>query len=231
MKVIIATMVWKRKHVFEIWAQAARDLIMANKKINIQVVCCGSCPEDREMVLEAGFTYVHAPNVPLGRKAQRRLMACKGMQPDRILFLGSDDIVSPGAFTYIMKQDVEHVASMDLFYWAEGRLVYSHGYQNSRKGEPMAVGRCLKRSLLDRIGWKMWNRKMLRYIDKPAYLAVLSGRPTHHYYSLLKTKNLIIDIKTSENMTKFSMRLNYAETMIDIEDHFSPEVCKMLKEL
>lgn len=221
-------MVWKREPIFNIWAQAVKDIIESSNH-EIIVVCAGSCPQDRTMVVNHGFYYVHTPNVPLGRKAQKRLDVCKGLNADKVLFLGSDDIVSRETFEYIVSRHAEHTASMDLYYWADNKLVYSQGYINDRKGEPMAVGRCLTSSFLDRIGWRLWNKKLLRFIDKSASKMIRSGEPTSHYYWLRTTNNMVLDIKSAESLTPFQWRLNYEKTRVRIEDHFSETVCQMLR--
>jgi len=121
MKVVIATMIWQRPEVFKVWAACAMTIIKLFPEIHIEVVVAGSeGRKSRELVEGFGFLYVEVKNEPIGRKANRRLMACEKLNPDYVLFLGSDDVVSPKAFNYLyrlMQLGVDEIVNMDLYYY------------------------------------------------------------------------------------------------------------------
>lgn len=239
MNVLVPVMVYGRWDVFHVWSLAMRDLIDAYPEHSIKVLCVGSEGSvSSEAARRYGWDYQHAPNSPLGNKAQMRLDYAKEYQADYLLFLGSDDVMGVYTLNHYLKameMGVEHIAPYDIFYWVRGRLIYSPGYSHrhlsNRYGEPLAVGRCLKTSFLDRIGWKLWPRDRVIHIDRPAHQTIQRHRPTRYYFTHAGSATMIMDIKSRESVTPFVLRPDHRYLEDILEHHFSPEVCKAIRNL
>ena len=155
-------MMWQRPELFEIWAAGAKRLVKDFPEMKAEVVVAGSEGErTRDIVEGHGFSYVEVRNEPLGHKANVRLQWCRILNPSHVLLLGSDDLMSSTTLGYIlmmMNEGFDEVCSMDLYLYntANKEAVYSEGYINHRKGEPIAVGRCVKAWVLDQLNWTLW---------------------------------------------------------------------------
>lgn len=202
---MVPTMAWKRYDVFEVWAEHTKNL-------DVDVLVVGSEDEAMEQSESHGFHYRHFPNDNLGKKAQARLEFTKDLEWDYLLFLGSDDLITQKTIDYIrirMEAGHDFIAPMDLFvYVAEGHhragLYYSNGYRNTRRdGEPMAVGRCLSRELVVRLGYRLWPA-IRKHIDKPAWDRLRSFIRDPYTYRLRDGGRMIVDIKTSGSLSPFN---------------------------
>ena len=217
MKIVLATMIWKRHEVFKIWAQQVLALQNDYPLIDILALVAGSeGKRSQNLVHSYGFYYIETPNQPLGNKANLRLKACKNLQPDYVLFLGSDDIVSAKAFGYILariNEGFEQISSTDLYYYdtASKRVIYSAGYINHRAGEPMAVGRCVSARVLDALDWRLWKKTTRRGLDGSARDRLESIFHRRHVYRHKDAGGMVLDIKNEDNITLFKMRPNYTE--------------------
>src|SRR5690606_23300699 len=179
LRVLIPTMAWRRIPLLELWA--AHHTTLDVPGVEVDVLVCGSEPDAEAVARRHGCHYVHAPNAPLGAKAQARLDATRELEWDYLLFLGSDDFIAAPTLAYYARRMAgsngspghDLVAPMDLYYWAPpvdastggaprrpARLWHSAGYTPRtaphRVGEPMAVGRCLSREIVERLDFALW---------------------------------------------------------------------------
>lgn len=208
MKILIPTMVWGRWDVFDVFAAQIRAL---QRYHDVQVMAVGSEGDvSRSQVEKHGFEYREFPNDDLGRKAQYRLECTKDLEWDYLLFLGSDDLVSLKTMDYLserMSEGYDFIASTDLFiYVVKGHpkhgLYHSRGYQGTyRDGEPMAVGRCMSRELIERMEYEIWS-PIKKHIDKPAWERIRSFIQNPHIYRLRDGGKMIVDIKSSESVSQ-----------------------------
>lgn len=236
MKIIITTLLWQRYEIFEIWAEAALRLIndFSNTRTKISVVVAGSEGEQSKSLVEGfGFHYVEVPNMPLGRKANFRMLKCRDLKPDWVVFLGSDDIISSKTFRYLLKQmrkGYDAIHNMDLYYYdtISGYTVYNCGYINHRRGEPMAPGKCLSAKLLKRMKWKLWDDDLLNTLDFNLRKKLEKRRYKKHIYSLKEKGLMIMDIKGKNNITPFRMRPNYTIIEFSKVSAQFPEAYKLL---
>lgn len=229
MKVTIATMIWRRPEVFECFAVGVKNLIQSFPEIEFEVVAVGSEGEHSfQLAFNHGFTYHEYPNDNLGKKAQFRLDKVKETDPDYVLFLGSDDILTPSAFAYCirhMNNRIEHIAPFDIYYLNRKRLYYSEGYRvgHHRHGEPVAPGRLLSASILNKLNWTLWDNSVVhRGLDSKAYARIKSAQNSYHYYSLKDIGAMLIDIKTSENLSTFNPKFR--------RNHFTSNISMVLPE-
>ena len=232
-RVLIPTLAWRRPALLDLWA--AYHTALAERHalpgVEVDVLICGSEPEAEEAAERYGCRYVHAANAPLGAKAQARLEATRDLEWDYLLFLGSDDFVAAPTLAYYaerMEAGHDFIAPLDLFSWARPRrtpprvygLWHSAGYTPEaaahRAGEPMAVGRCLSRDLVERLGWQIWP-PVERHIDRPAWQRIRPAIRNPHTFRLLDERReaertrshplLIVDVKVrGESLSRFNER-------------------------
>lgn len=219
--IVIATMIWKRHDIFEIWARGIKRLSENFPNVKIDVVVAGSeGQKSRSLVEKHRFRYIEAPNSPLGRKANLRLMACKELSPDYVLLTGSDNLFSDKYFSYILnlaKQGFDEIAPLDIYYYdtITKYAAYSNGYQNynknikHRRGEPIAPGRMLSRQVLDKVEWKLWDESEDKFLDKWPRENLKKIVTNYNYFSCRENGLVMCDIKSSINMTKFIIRSNF----------------------
>lgn len=237
MKIAITTMTWQRPKVFSVWAAATRRLIRNFPNVEFVVTVAGSEGEcSRERVEKFGFEYIEAPNSPIGKKANIRLQFTKTFNPDYVLLLGDDDILSDDAFQYYLdkiKDGYDEIAPLDIYYYVAPLkcCAYSRGYIDHRKGEPVAVGRMCSKRVLDRVRWTLWEDAENKFLDNHAVKNLKSAVRKPHYYRLKKTGGVILDMKTSQNMTRFRWRKNYSKISNSILEKFPEKelICAALR--
>lgn len=215
MKIVITTMIWKRPNVFRVWATAVTRIIKTFKDQEFEVLVAGSEGNKSKKLADSwGFHYLETPNQPLGLKANLRLKTCEKLNPDYVLFLGSDDLMCTDTFSFIldkMKKGFDEIAPMDLYLYKviNGMLIYSEGYINHRKGERLAIGRALHKDVLNRINWKMWSNDIKIGLDGNSRNHLDGHVKNPHYYWLKENNLMIVDLKTEVNLSKFRLRENH----------------------
>lgn len=215
MKVVIHTMIWRRFEVFKFWAESVNELKVRFPSIDIEVVVAGSEGKASKNIVEGyGFKYIKTPNSPLGRKANSALLACKKLKPDYVLFLGSDDIVSPKTFKYLLKKmrkGYDEICNMDLYLHdiKSGLTVYFNGYTNHRRAEPMGVGRCLSKDVLKKTKWILWDNEIDKVLDSSSHRTLSKIVHSRFLYRLREEGLMIFDIKSSTFLTPFITGLRY----------------------
>lgn len=207
MRLVIATTMWKRPEVFRFWAQQVNKL---KEQANFEIIPLAVGSEGRRskgLCDEYGINYYEFPNMPLGRKANARLKFCERYNPDWILFLGSDNVISFDLLEEYQKHfdNYDVIECKDIYYFdtRTKQSVYCEGYDNHRKGEPLAVGRCISRYVAEQNNWSLWNDRSFKGIDS-AINKKLS--PFRRKLIEIKDKHLVLDIKGNQNISTFDTR-------------------------
>lgn len=201
MKLTILVPVWRRYETLKIFNSCIERL---KEEYDIEVVAVGSEPGDRVICESLGYYYVEAPNNPLGGKLNFGLKACRSIPSDAVLMLGSDDILSSNLMLYYIQQlnkGFDFIGFLDCYFMnlESGDMIYWKGYRGQRSGEPIGAWRCLSRNLLDKLNWEAWDNQH-HSVDYTMWNK-LNGVKKH--IARCKDKFLLVDLKTSENVTKF----------------------------
>jgi glycosyltransferase involved in cell wall biosynthesis len=159
--------------------------------------------------LDYGLQYKEYDNLPLGRKWNFGAAWARESDPDYLMIVGSDDIISNDTFDalyQLMHRDYDFAGLLDLFIYQAGdeKIKYWNGYEGERKGEPIGAFRVLSRRTLDRINWELWDNELNMSLD---------GSMTRRIKALpeLKTASVILskkggfalDIKAGRNICKY----------------------------
>lgn len=149
------------------------------------VVCVGDDPIDKTACENAGATWVHHANYPLGAKWNAGFYHAAQMGTEIFLFVGSSDWLSDHWITEMKPylDDYDMVGKPD-FYMLDidtkankFRACHWLGYTDPvRSGEPIGIGRLIKRAALEKINFQPFDHKLDRSLDWSMYNNIrLSG--------------------------------------------------------
>jgi hypothetical protein len=100
-----------------------------------------------------GWTFVHAPNEPLGHKWNTALKAARLFDPESVMITGSDDLISPAylklATNSLREYAYVHPESIYFYVPDSGRCIYAEPF-------PTGAGRLIRRDVLESVKWKLW---------------------------------------------------------------------------
>jgi acetyltransferase-like isoleucine patch superfamily enzyme len=206
-KILIATPMWKRHHIFEFWAERM-------KPFGCDILVVGSEGEvSKNLVEKYGFIYLERPNTPLGAKFNARAeYFLDNDQYTHLVLVGSDDIICPKAFrlieNHISRYDI--ISWMDCYYyeWKTGKIAYMPGFKGERAGEPMAPGRCISRRVVEHMGSQMWSSQLKRYPDGNLWKK-LRRYANQIHLSCRENDCAIVDIKSDFNLNSMDSLFRY----------------------
>ncbi|MEB3884952.1 tetratricopeptide repeat protein [Lyngbya sp. CCY1209] len=235
-KIVIYTCVWSRPELTRVVLSHYSDLQkQLSGKIQLELLAVGSEGETSRQVCEScGFDYLEHPNLPLSAKWEYGLNRCADYDPDAVIIVGSDDIVSRGLIEFYdqkLREGLVFVGIKDGYFWdvMSGQMMWWKGYgrlDTRRFGETIGMARCLARPLLDRLNFSAWkglqiNKRLDRIVTQKLLdlgLQILDHEnliPVENDSKILKIghcgfwmqeiEGFAVDIKTSENITPFSL--------------------------
>lgn len=136
----------------------------------------------------------------------------KNVDFDYWLSISDDDFISPAYFGYIldhMNQGYEYIAPMDLYYIRNSKIYYSNPYPlgHKRNGEPLAVGKVVSRTLLERVNYNLWSGSQKdRGLDKDAYDVLIKNSRKSHFFSCKNIGGMVVDVKSKTNLTAWDQQ-------------------------
>jgi hypothetical protein len=234
------TCVWKRPKLTKIILSYYSKLKEEVKNtVNLEFVAVGSeGNKSREICEDAGFHYFEHENQPMSKKWQHGLEMTKKYDPDAVIIMGSDDIITKEIINfYVEKINSGHllVGIKDFYIYESSlkKLAHWRGYGKlndaHRMDETIGLGRCLARPLLDKIKFDVWGGlELKRNLDgamtnrlKEFGIFPVSEnncpmidcdgkllRVGHVGYKLNEINGFAIDIKSKTNVTNFDRYLD-----------------------
>ncbi len=151
--------------------------------ISLSVAAAYSDPEDALNTFDGIDHVVEAPNAPLSAKWERALQLARGLLPDALVIMGSDDWIDARALRLLILRGLsDGYAGTRVLYvhdLASAVTVRLDGYAGERSVEPIGAGRVLSREVMDRLDWSLWPQVQInRALDAHAHRRILSvGRP------------------------------------------------------
>jgi len=213
-KLCIVAAVWKRPHIFELFADGI-DILKDHFKgrLDISVSIVGSeGVKSKSMVESRGFSYCECPNNPLGFKMNRASLGSIQYDPDFVMWLGSDDVVTPELMEhYIVAMDegIDYTFLMDYYFFdtITKQAFYWGGYNHERVGgNSCGAGRMISKRVLGLTKYKLWyNDRMHRILDTSMDVLLNKIPMTRKELWLKELDCFSVDIKCSKNMTQFYM--------------------------
>jgi hypothetical protein len=147
---------------------------------------------------------VTCPNRPLGRKTNFGIRACKELDWDYLMVLGSDDVASPNfldAYEPVFEQRLPTWGWLDCHLHHKGQLYYWPGY-GQRRLESIGAGRVVHRDVVASCGWKLVRDSLEKRLDS-SMRRVLHAHGFEIPFGPLPKNTYLIDIKTEVNITPF----------------------------
>jgi ABC-type polysaccharide/polyol phosphate transport system ATPase subunit len=194
--------------------------------------------KSRTICEDEGFHYFEYENQPMSEKWQHGLEMTKKYNPDGVIIMGSDDIITKEIIDfYVEKINLGYllIGIKDFYIYESSikKLVHWRGYGElndaHRMDETIGLGRCLTRPLLDKIKFDVWGGLDLkRNLDgamtnrlkevgifpvpeEKCPLIIRNGellRIGHIAYKLNEINGFAIDIKSKTNVTDFDRYLD-----------------------
>lgn len=199
--IAITCISWGRDALFEKWCQHVQRLNENSKHNIIGVVACSE-ESHKKICDKYGIACTVVPN-EMRNKANNSIWLAMSYDVDKLLFLGSDDFISDGLLDYYANSKAQIVELMDLHFYDEKskKAIYWGGYKNHRKGEPLAVGRCMNKEVLERFKGRLWSVPAKHSFDQDIWFRVKSpGFKTEQVF-LKDINEICVDVKTKENIT------------------------------
>ncbi|MGI0501005.1 hypothetical protein, partial [Limnospira platensis] len=154
-KIVIYTCVWQRPELTQVvlshYSYLKQEL---SGKIQLELLAVGSQGKNSQQLCEScGFDYVDYPNLPLSAKWEYGLNCCAHYDPDAVIIVGSDDIISQSLIEFYDQKLQEGLIFMGIkdgyfFDAMSGEMIFWKGYPRldvRRFGETIGMARCLAR--------------------------------------------------------------------------------------
>ena len=164
MRVAVCVPIWGREQLTRAcmshWRRVGVDLAYSGYDIR---VCVVGSEGKSEIATRDGHEYVEFSNDSFALKLDAGLGLAKTLEPDAVMFSGSDDFLSAGLVEGLLEElgssGAGHVGVLDALFLdlSTMRIVHWPGYTDHRKGESIGCGRTIKRGVLDDLGWKIWS--------------------------------------------------------------------------
>ena len=198
MKIITLIAAYKRRECLEIFS----------KNLYTDVVCVVSNDDDYLYSESQGWYTVRAENNPLGNKLNIGMQACKFLDPDAIICTGSDDVMSSDTFDYIY-YEIQHndfVGFQDGYFYDLNHqsLYYFQGYNNHHRGKPIGMFRVLRRDLLKKIDYALWDSDRNNKLDGGAWNKIEAMGKSKKILNCVKNNLFICDIKDGNGITSIN---------------------------
>ena len=226
-KLAIVASVWKRPEVVRMFISGIKKIIDGCDNFEISLIISESFQNYSikeqssgyltnnliKWLLECGLKFgkiIEIPNEPLAAKVNATTYACKNLEVDYVLCLGSDDIMTPellNEYAIHMRNGIDFIGVTDFYFYdtVSGKSLYWGGYTEPyRKGHTAGAARALSARLLRQWDWMPWENRDSHVLDKSMQDKLKVTPHTIHTFSM-KEKNLFaLDIKSETNMTPFA---------------------------
>lgn len=235
-KIVIYTCVWQRPKLTEVVLSHYSHLKnQLSGKIKLELLAVGSEGETSQQLCEScGFDYLEFPNLPLSAKWEYGLNRCADYDPDAVIIVGSDDIISQGLIEFYdrkLREGLVFGGLKDVYFFdtISQEMILWKGYQKldiRRFGETIGMARCFARPLLDKLKFSVWkglkiNKRLdrivteklldlgLHFLDYDYLVFAEIGqkylRLGHCGFYMGQVDAFAVDIKTIENITPFNL--------------------------
>jgi len=156
-------------------------------------------------------------NDPLSDKWLEGMDMMHGIHnPDAVIIVGSDDLVTPEyieACRHLVAGGAEFVYLPGCYFYdaMSGRMIWG-------QAQRLGLGRCLSRSLLERLDWQPWEPGLSHGLDGSMWGRIQEvGAKTVCLKDPRKHRLVGMDIKTEQNMWSFD-HIRDEVISTDIED-------------
>lgn len=156
------------------------------------------------------FEYYNHENWPLSNKWNFGVKLLQNMNFDYVFIIGSDDIIDKNVFKVYDRNldrnpDLIGILDMYIFDIQQFKSYYLPGYpkKHYRFGEPLGLGRCLSKKMLEYLNYQLWEDGLNKGLDLSMMkrIKALSNRISSVTFNI-KDVGIACDIKSGDNVTK-----------------------------
>ena len=226
-KITFSSLCWKRPDTFELWCKNLTSLVPRPT-----IVVAGS-PQDqcKEIAERYGVIYEQTQNKVLGAKANHSVRMAKETECTHVILTGSDDLMSQKQYEFYLNFKGECLGLLDYYFLQieDGRMIHWKGYAAGKRiGEPIGGAKMLSREVMDKLDWMPFSETS-RHPDehetqmKLNKLGIVVKTVTNEH-----TGGIGIDIKNSENITRFTLWNNSKYVMAKTVLENEPELYQLI---
>lgn len=152
-------------------------------------------------------------------KCQYLLNHMRHFNLDAIIFLGCDDFLHPAFYKIlpVLLQDHDFTCFKNIYFYeqAKNRAWLWPGYPGRhRAGEPAGAGRIIRRDLLDRFDWKLWEGPGNE--DFASWNTIKRNMQNPLYLDCTQPGYTFVDVKDRESATKVT-QFTYLQPVQDFK--------------
>lgn len=207
MKLAVVNTLWKRRWLSRLTLRRLRRAADASK-YDVDLVAAVSEAPDEELCKREGWRHVLVPNLPLGRKHNAAMAACKGA--DAVVVVGSDNWLCDRFFDVMGERlesgGVDLLGVLDVYAVCSysARAIHWGGYTGRRReGDSIGVGRVLTARTLEMTHWRPWDAKVSSGLDASMQRRYRSVRLRRDHRTCADWGVRVLGIKTNVNITSF----------------------------
>lgn len=199
-RILIYLAVWKRPEITELCFAGIKRL-KQHPDFIIEALAVISEESMIPLCEKYGIHYVMHENKPLGKKKNYGLQEAKSFQFDFLMEIGSDDLVLTELLDvykkFMVKYDFFGVRDIAFLCSETGACKRVTNHTN------IGAGRLISRRALEKTNFIIWKDDIDRGLDKRSEIELYKAN--FNYWQIPPSETpLIIDVKSSENLWKFS---------------------------
>jgi len=200
MKILTLSCSYGRDAITALWLDYQKYL---RGNIPLETLVVYSEDNHGKMIKESGAIGVKYHNKPLGKKWNYGLKKAKKLDWDYLQIMGSDDLLSPGAFDLYKEVPFQGFLDFYVFDSISKQMAYWRGYNIFRAGETIGAGRLISRELVDKLKWKLWVDERNKGLDRELTSLLKQNNIPTLGHNLMKNNEMLVDIKGTENLGSF----------------------------
>lgn len=224
MRLTFVTTIWKRpaltNFVFEYYNNLRADLA---KTVKLDLIAVGSEGENsKQIATRNGWEYMEHENQPLNRKWAKGFELAREKDPDGVILIGTDDLLSPGlvkSYAELVGANRENIGLKDTYslllstfqacHWPgynfKGIRPRKWLYAYKRYNQTAGSGRLFTADTLDRMGWDLWgSNELSKALDRFCTARMKELNLSIKGYCQHELGGRFMSIKTGTQITPFT---------------------------
>ncbi len=200
-RITIVTAIYGRHDLCEITLYYYRKL-QQNSKHDITLLAVGSeGDKSAELCHCYGWHYTEYDNNPLSQKFNHLFKEAEKTDPELVILVGSDDLVSEGIINWyadnIPASYPDLVGLKDLyFYEIQNDITYYFSGYPPPSPRTIGAGRCFSRHILDKMNFRLWaDEKVNRGLDSCSTRQMARKGIGEKAYTMEQLGGVAVDIK------------------------------------
>lgn len=208
MNIVLVTCLWKRPELTRIIADYYASI---SNKFNITLVAAYTEGDKQDFHPE--WNYIEKRNDNLPQKFNGVVQFSQIFNPDMVVLIGSDNLISHEWFQYISynySKEEEYVLGLKDFYFYDNvndEAYHWKGFNNQKeKGMPIGAGRVFSEKILNKVGWCPWGKMSVkRGLDTNCSRYLKRMGIGEKAVSMNESGCMGVDIKSGINLNDFSV--------------------------